>query len=547
MSIMRLLRTVRHLRGQQIAGQIVHRARRSIQNPAKVLTWKVPSFPGVAWKPTAPFLPPAGQQNVTSGRLTFLNQTYELGWPPRWDVDERPKLWQYNLHYFEYIWSLHFDEARRIAIHWIERYAPARGSVGWESYPTSLRLINWCCVFFQKHLAQIESDTSFREVLWSSMHRQAQWLEQHLETHLLGNHLLENAAALTVVGTCFGEASWRGIGMDLLRHQLPEQILADGGHFERSPMYHCRVVYLLKLLQNIGDDELTRLVDDPLKRAMAALGKMCHPDGRIALLNDSAFGIYNEPAELGATLPPAGNFSLPDTGYYGARTADGSYLICDAGPIGPDHLPGHAHGDMLSFELSLRGHRVIVDSGVFDYVAGDIRTYCRSTRAHNTVEIDGQDQCEFWAAFRVARRGHVRDVKWSDLADGFELHASHDGYQRLPGGGATHARTSRWYNDGRLNIRDVITSPSIRNAVVRLHLHPECKVKPSGEHSSSVEYGGGSISVRFAGAGMMTVEHSSYCPEFGLKLPNPVIVWTATPSARIEIKTEISSGETTRG
>ena len=48
---------------------------------------------------------------------------------------------------------------------------------------------------------------------------------------------------------------------------------------------------------------------------------------------------------------------MPDTGYYGARSADGHYVVCDAAPIGPDYNPGHAHGDLFSFELSLGGHR----------------------------------------------------------------------------------------------------------------------------------------------------------------------------------------------
>ena len=85
------------------------------------------------------------------------------------------------------------------------------------------------------------------------------------------------------------------------------------------------------------------------------------------------------------------DFRRVDEPDFGARTADGHYLVCDAAPIGPDYLPGHAHGDLLSFELSLGGHRVFVDSGVESYEADELRRYCRSTRAHNTVELDGAD------------------------------------------------------------------------------------------------------------------------------------------------------------
>ena len=48
----------------------------------------------------------------------------------------------------------------------------------------------------------------------------------------------------------------------------------------------------------------------------------------------------------------------------------GDRLLVDCGEIGPDYLPGHAHCDTLSFELSLSGQRVVVDSGCGIYVDG---------------------------------------------------------------------------------------------------------------------------------------------------------------------------------
>ncbi len=102
----------------------------------------------------------------------------------------------------------------------------------------------------------------------------------------------------------------------------------------------------------------------------------------------------------------------------------------DAGPIGPDYLPGHGHGDMFSYELSLDGRRVVVDGGTSTYEAGPERDWVRSTRAHNTVEIAGEDQCEFFGAFRVGRRGRPRDVAAEVTADGLHVAGWHDGYRQ---------------------------------------------------------------------------------------------------------------------
>src|SRR5690606_3223286 len=67
------------------------------------------------------------------------------------------------------------------------------------------------------------------------------WLERRIEWHLLGNHLFANAKALFIAGLYFQgpEANrWRAKGASILSRELREQILEDGGQFERTPMYH---------------------------------------------------------------------------------------------------------------------------------------------------------------------------------------------------------------------------------------------------------------------------------------------------------------------
>jgi len=414
-----------------------------------------------------------------------------------------------------------------------------RANMGWDPYPTSLRLMNWCGVFLGKCRGQTQGDSQFLSRLWASLYVQAEWLRRHLETHLLANHLLENAAALALAGSCFGGESarrWYTVGTKILRTQLAEQVLPDGVHFELSPMYHTRVAYVLALLANTGETELIELVEGPLRRMAGALACLCHPDGGIALLGDSALGIYNEPSDLTAYVRrligggPAGEttgaFSLPDGGYYGWRGTDGAYVICDAGQIGVDYQPGHAHADVFSFELSLEGCRVVVDSGVCDYEASETRRYCRSTRAHNTVEIDGQDQCELWGVFRVARRGRTHDVRWSPTAEGFCLSGRHDGYSRLPGG-SKHTRVFCWHRSGVLTIRDTVISRRVSTVVSRVHLHPECRVESLDDASAVVTRGAAAVRIHFDGPGRLDVEDSYYCPQFGVRLANKALAYRA--------------------
>lgn len=556
-SLGRLFHTVRALRWRQIEGQLRRRFEPLWEDRAAFAGRTAPAWPGVAWQPRAGLLPPlydGSRERLREGWFEFQGRPSRLGWPPAWEAPGLPALWRYHLHYFECLWALDWSDARDLAVDWIARHPLARGCVGWDAYPISLRVQNWCGYFFGLHRERTASNPDFEAALWRSLWLQLEWLRTHLEWHLLGNHLLENAVALAYAGSCFrgpDADAWRREGLRLLRGELSEQVLPDGGHFERSPMYQARAAHALGALLDVGDDELRALVEEPLERMTAALARLSHPDGGIALLNDSALGAQPESAALQAWLAraglrealpsaPPGVFALPDTGYFGTREAAGHYLVCDAAPIGPDHLPGHAHGDVLSFELSLAGRRVVVDAGVFGYEPDERRHHARSTRAHNTVEIDGQDQCEFWAAFRVARRAHPRDVVFRERPDGFALEGWHDGYRRLPGR-PSHARRLVWHRDGVLLVRDRVEARRSVRSVSRIHLHPECRIDASEGSCVRVAYPGGAFQVRFAGPGALRVEPSRHFPRFGSELASQALAFAAE-GARVETGFCIASG-----
>jgi len=467
---------------------------------------------------------------AVSGVLNFLNREVTIGFPPEWNSPGPSKLWLYNLHYFEYIWGLAPADATRVALDWMARHPYGRDQIGWEPYPLSLRLQNWCGYFLGRHKDFTESDGAFLDTLVRSIAVQAEVLEKNLELHLLGNHLLENAATLALVGTCLAGPSaerQRTRGLRLLDEQLREQVLPDGGHFERSPMYQSRLTYVLSQVIASGDDDLPGRVGEAHRTMQTALALETHPDGEIALFNDAAFQIAPIPAEMGVRPALPGKFALPQSGYFGARTRRGDFVICDAGPIGPDYIPGHAHGDMFSFELSLAGARVIVDSGVFGYEPDAMRAYCRSTKAHNTVEIGGVDQSEFWGTFRVARRAHPQNVTFEKTTDGFRLSGEHDGYSRLPGR-PVHRRRFRWFDDGIFIVSDQVSSSRPVSCVSRLHLHPDCEIVELDKFRARIRHAAGECVVAWTGEGTLGTEDSWYCPEFGLRRKNVALAFTVT-------------------
>ncbi len=421
--LLTLFHTIRYLKPEQIAGQILLRWRRVTERPERFAqTVSYPKFPGLRWKQTFEALPPSGSsltaESVISGRYQFwFGETHDVGYPPAdWNAPGPTKLWRYNLHYHEWIWLLPYEEARRITLDWLERHPIGRNQVGWEPYPISLRLQNWCALFFGKWRERTLGDEEFRDRLWRGIVLQAEWLRGHLEWHLMGNHLLENAIALSIVGSAFEGSlarGWRDEGFQLLSEQLEEQMLDDGMHFELSPMYHARVIYALLLLQSADDEELSTIVKPYVQKGLHPLDLLRHPDGDFAMFGDSAPGIMPLPQNLLDWAARLGNESashrrgvweLIDSGYFGYRDTEGNAFIGDLGPLGPDYIPGHMHADHGSFEVSVNGRRVIAEPGITTYEDCERRRFERSQEAHPLAMQMQRGQAEFWGAFRVGKR-----------------------------------------------------------------------------------------------------------------------------------------------
>lgn len=480
-----------------------------------------PSGLAFAGRARSAFLEHTGGSRLAGGRFSALNRTLELGDPPRWEP-EAPLLWLFNLHYFSYLPELEPEGRKALVLDWIARYRPRRGRTGWMPYPLSLRLRNWAKLAFATECWS----PSERERLLGSLEAQGRCLADSVEHHLGGNHLLENALTLRFLGSCFrgaAAATWARLGDAILLRELDEQFLNDGGHFERSPMYHALLVHGLLDLVNVLP-ETDPLLGRLRERAPALLGfleALCHPDGDPALFNDSALDIAPRPADLiayadflGLRVGVPGPLVFPRTGYYVFR-AGGDALVVDAGPIGPDYVPAHAHGDLFSFELSMDGRRVVVDGGTSSYEAGPERDWVRSTAAHNTVELGGEDQCEFFGAFRVGRRARPHDVRGRVEIEGLHVSGWHDGYRRLAGR-PIHARELRFLREGVLLVWDTVRPAGPHAAISRLHFTPGAAVEVAGEQEALLPSLG--LTIRAFG-GVLVRDAGFHAPRFGQRIP----------------------------
>lgn len=493
-----------------------------------------------------PLFPTLSQSCVsfrsTGWRFTFLNVARDLGRPVQWDhpeINVGTRLWKLHLHYFDWAASLSDSDFIELVDDWIQHnppYAEGYWLDSWNSYAISIRVVAWMTELERRssHLGEL-----FLHRVAESLYRQLRFLKRNIELDIGGNHLVKNIKALYWGSRFFSGGSARKMAsraQRLLWKQLDDQILEDGFHFELSPAYHMQVfIDLLDVFRLVDDARLRDRMRDILRNMAQVVADMTHPDGSLAMFNDGgatmvppvtkAVDAYRRVTELPAPVArQRGCFDK--AGYYFFHAAN--YVIFyDAGKVGPDSLPAHSHGDIFSYELSVDGHRFIVDPGVYEYNPGVRRMLSRSTGMHNTVTVDNADQCEFWGAFRMARRASVSINHVGLSSESLVVEASHNGYRRLDGRPRHRRHIEALWSD-RVTVKDEVQGGSGQHAASRVLLHPEVIV----DHVESfrVRLARGDKNVELVTDQVpIRIESTVYWPDFGREEETNMIVMDLGP------------------
>ena len=529
--------------------------------------------------------------DLAARRFSFLKDVATLpaeAAAMRAAVAGKPLLWQFHFGYHDYLLALLAasddaslaDRVLAFIAMWNETFplhtSGARRSA-WHAYVLSIRIESW--VRLQGELLErgvAEDDPRLRG-LSEGVERMTRVLLRNLEKGTMANHLLRNVKGLVFAGLYLDTptgAQARRIGMKLLHRELAEQVLDDGCHFERSPMYHVSmtndVLDMAEAMLLCGASVPERLADAAARRT-SVLERMRHPDGEIPFFNDSTGSFFLRTEEVlargkrltedlvvpvmpssppeadvsrhGPSIRPAlsggptrddgsvdANGSVRNEGPLSPSRVSGllvaesprAWLVMDAGLVGPDYQPGHAHCDTLSFELSLDGRRFVTDTGVFHYKESPERVYSRCTAAHNTVEIDGAEQSEVWKSFRVGRRAKIRHASREQRGDAVLLRGAHDGYTRLAKD-LLHER-AMLLDDSRLLIMDWLHGSGRHTWRSFLHFHPDVRVEEA-ESGFTAALGKTEVVVRYHGEGPAQVFTSEYYPAFGEKRSRRSIVF----------------------
>ncbi len=427
--------------------------------------------------------------------------------------------------------------------------------MNWRSpLELSIRLINWVwAVDLIRESGLIAGDLRARLLRAVSLHL---WeiRRKYSRGSSANNHRIGEAAGVFIAASYWGEPdrgrSWREESRDILCQEILAQTYGDGCGREQALGYHLFILQFFLLAgitaRRAGEDfpgpywsRLERMLefagaltegggappmfgdcDDAYvldlggphgdARGLLAVGAVLF--GRSDLKTGS--GGYEESArwllgrssrpqfEAIAPAPaegPLASRAFPDSGYdllqCGKRgNPDCVSVLFDCGELGFGPLAAHGHADALSFTLRAFGVDVFVDPGTYDYFSFPAwRDYFRSTRAHNTVVVDGADQSVMLGAFMWGARAQARCIRWAPRAQGGTVAGEHDGYTRLADP-VVHRRTLNLDGASRtLTIQDEIVAREPHDVAVCFHLAEACAVSGVGRNRYRIAVQGGTV------------------------------------------------------
>lgn len=287
--------------------------------------------------------------------------------------------------------------------------------------------------------------------------------------HRTGNWLIMEMNGLAQVAVIYPQLkdspAWLAYAFDKLTAELDAQIYPDGWQIELSTGYHQVDInnyqWLMDVCQALGVATPPQF-RTAMEKMHAVNVLMMMPDGRLPDVNDGGWhdvarlmksAVKDFPARSDFLWafskgkegkPPAGTSHAFDyAGYYIMRSGwqkDALWALFDGGPFGY----GHQHEDKLSVLFHAYGRLLLTEGGNYAYDISEMRRYVLSTRAHNTIRVDGHDQNR-----RIAYDRDAFDVTmpagaaWRSSAERDVAGAVYDeGYGPAADRTVTHQRTA---------------------------------------------------------------------------------------------------------
>lgn len=441
----------------------------------------------------------------------------------------------------------HTDYIVRSIDSWLEAN-PYLYGVNWtSSLELAERLISWA-LLYPRIAGHVAKNESFRRRWLDSIYLHMSRTSSKLSFYSsANNHLVGELIGLFVGASCFDFwpecEGWRNRAQKLLEREIRLQVGEDGVNREQAMSYHLFTMELFLLAFIIGRNTKRAFSDgyaDRMKAMAAFVNTIATPSGDLPWYGDSddARGFVVSEAETGlqvamqisgllfnesqwlrfsegptaaaqALVPDlvaasAQNLSLAaqseakpkelfsDAGLACVRSNnDQVHLMMDFGPLGFTSIAAHGHADALSIWLAIGDEYFLVDAGTYAYHSHpEWRPYFRSTAAHNTARVDGENQSEMSGRFMWGAKANARLIRFDNASDQVIIEAEHDGYLRLAEP-VTHHRTVGFDRaTGNVSIEDSFRGTGHHEVELFFHLHEAAEVASINNGEAQIAWHG---------------------------------------------------------
>lgn len=416
---------------------------------------------------------------------------------------------------------------------WINKN-PYLFGINWTSaLEPAMRIISWGWAFSLLKTCGYNISDEFKEKLGKSVCLQADYISNHLSAYSsANNHLTGEAAGLVFAGCIFdfGNYSEKLVkkGSKILNREIIKLTSREGFSREQAMGYHFFIFdlflasFLLMKKSNINvpekswqilekqaesmlcfsDDDLNlpdigdsddsyvlKLEDNKtlsvlnIASVLFSRGDFKYKAGEnidiktLWLLGKDDFEKYQE---IKPVKPERKSRYFEDAGYFLFKDKNTDAFI-DIGNLGYLSIASHGHADALSFCLNYKNKEFLIDTGTYAFhTKKDWRDYFKGTSAHNTVEIDGQNQSEIGGNFMWLKKADVTVEKVNSNENKDCVKAYHNGYLKQ-GTGVKHTREVHFEKDKFVLIVDNFDCSDKKEHKFSLNWHAatECEVEKS--------------------------------------------------------------------
>ncbi len=461
-------------------------------------------------------------------------------------------------------------------VSWLEQ-CPYGYGMNWRSpMELSIRLINW--IWAIDLTLELEIFTgAFRDQLFHSIYLHLHEVtRKYSRGSSANNHLIGEAAGVFITTSYFPDLAnatkWQAQSFDILCREIERQTSADGSNKELALEYQFFVLQFFLLCGLVGrwcGKEFPPQYWRNVEQQLLFIGRLSEGGGRPVFYGDADDGYvlnlgdshldpkpllaagallfdnnqfktwapdYSESLRwlFGATSQekfraiaanqesePLSSYAFNDSGFYllqsGRRNQkERISVLFDCGPLGFGSIAAHGHADALSFTLKAFGEDILIDPGTYDYFTFPLwRQYFKSTLAHNTIEVDGQDQSIMCGLFLWSKRAAARCLDWQPSTHGGIVKGEHNGYRRLKDP-LLHRRTLDLNEDTRLlKITDEMVTNGRHMVRLAFHFAPTCNLQQLDQTGFQITSRNGHAVLRLDPGLVADIFHGSLDPPLG--------------------------------